>query len=166
MEYRKCLVKSDKEVINMVYLKYTSKYVCFMLHVCDNLADFHTSCFLFKSFSSFPYLSRRAEMSARAEISPMLYHHKISSTNTTSRHHEFENFCSFSSNSTNSIQIVPIASYTIVIYPTRYITISLRLIQRFQICKIPNGETDTLNIAPCDITSKFSLPGCSNAMCI
>ena len=70
MEYRKCLVKSDKEVINMVYLKYTSKYVCFMLHVCDNLADFHTSCFLFKSFSSFPYLSRRAEMSARAEISP------------------------------------------------------------------------------------------------
>ena len=58
MKYRKCLVKSDKEVINMVYLKYTSKYVCFMLHVCDNLADFHTSCFLFKSFSSFPYLSR------------------------------------------------------------------------------------------------------------
>ena len=34
-----------------------------MLHVCDNLADFHTSCFLFKSFSSFPYLSRRAEIS-------------------------------------------------------------------------------------------------------
>ena len=25
VEYRKCLVKSDKEVINMVYLKYTSK---------------------------------------------------------------------------------------------------------------------------------------------
>ena len=63
MEYRKCHVKSDKEVINMVYLKYTSKYVCFMLHVCDNLVDFHTSCFLFKSFSSFPYLSRRAEIS-------------------------------------------------------------------------------------------------------
>ena len=42
----------------MVYFKYTSKYVCFMLHICDNLADFHTSCFLFKSFSSFPYLSR------------------------------------------------------------------------------------------------------------
>ena len=54
----------------MVYLKYTSKYVRFMLHVCDNLADFHTSSFLFKSFSSFPYLSRRAEISARAEISP------------------------------------------------------------------------------------------------
>ena len=70
MEYRKCLVKSDKEVINMVYLKYTSKYVCFMLHVYDNLADFHTSCFLFKSFSSFPYLSRQAEISVRAEISP------------------------------------------------------------------------------------------------
>ena len=70
MEYRKCLVKSDKEVINMVYLKYTSKYVRFMLLVCDNLADFHTSCFLFKSFSSFPYLSRRAEISAPAEISP------------------------------------------------------------------------------------------------
>ena len=47
----------------MVYLTYTSKYVCFMLHVCDNLADFHTSCFLFKSFSSFPYLSLRAEIS-------------------------------------------------------------------------------------------------------
>ena len=58
MEYRKCPVKSDKEVINMVYLKYT-----FMLHVWDNLADFHTSCFLFKPFSSFPYLSRRAEIS-------------------------------------------------------------------------------------------------------
>ena len=54
----------------MVYLKYISKYVCFMLHVCDNLADFHTSCFLFKSFSTFPYLSRRAEISAGAEISP------------------------------------------------------------------------------------------------
>ena len=49
-------MKSDKQVINMVYLKYTSKYVCFMLHVCDNLADIHTSCFLFKS--------------SRAEISP------------------------------------------------------------------------------------------------
>ena len=41
VEDRKCIVKNDKEVINMVYLKYTSKYVCFMLHVCDNLADFH-----------------------------------------------------------------------------------------------------------------------------
>ena len=30
--------------------------------------------------------------------------------------------------------------------PTRYITISLRSIQRFQICKIPNGETGTFKI--------------------
>ena len=43
----------------------------FFIALHKALSVFHTSCFLFKtSPPSFPYLSRRAEIPARAEISP------------------------------------------------------------------------------------------------